>query len=810
MYVSPKANGIYYTIPLESRFESCNPLGPEILTCYDSQMIFLANSFRAHSLRDGPSTRTRIVSIIFGTLLVGAVAYFLWSRTATISSSKALARGKELVDAGKHKEAVQLLNIAREDQRLSAWSDLLTAESYEKEGSTVDALKVYKRIGADQAAGLYAKVATFRIEAPEAEISEAGALRERLNHLERVLSKYSNKDLLAQLEFLRGTFEMKLENWKAAAGAFKKVRSDFARSSYAVKAREAYDQLRRSHGEDFETISGAEHLDSAKLYLSEGSFDNALADAQAARRSEQKGSALYFESMLLEEEILRKMKRNDEADHTLMLVSADAGLGFADKAILKVAKNSWNINDHHRALEFVDNLYRRFPNSNLIDDARYIEGRILEEMNQLTEARNIYEKVIASSNSGLHRVRAHRRIAWLYLLGDDCERAAAPLRAAYELSAKELTGQLPEISNLGSQSNPTQTASPLSSQSRRDLVEEKFHAGYWLGYCLTRNASESAAHPTDVSQPDTAKAVWQTIAREDPFGYYGMLSRHELKIAEIGGQTDPQCFDPAPEELAGKLGALAESNILQYSEAEIDYFYPAISRTEVETHIAGADLRIPAQHQKAGAMFRHLLSRIKLSYDFGGTKRVLTQAPDLLRLANDSTFYTANKGCLDSVYILAHPTPYRSEFSAAAAESGVKLPLLYAIARTESHFDPQAVSRAGALGLLQLMPATASAEGLPTGGNLMLPSTNVKLGAKHLARTLKTNNGEYALAIAAYNAGQSSVNRWKARYTTLPSTSAWIEMIGYPETNKYVKSVLLADEMYRQRLERFTLRVANK
>ena len=100
--------------------------------------------------------------------------------------------------------------------------------------------------------------------------------------------------------------------------------------------------------------------------------------------------------------------------------------------------------------------------------------------------------------------------------------------------------------------------------------------------------------------------------------------------------------------------------------------------------------------------------------------------------------------------------------------------LVKAVISVESGGDPSAVSSAGAMGLMQLMPGTALTYGVL---NPWDPQQNVAGGARHLSDLLREYNGDLALALAAYNAGSGAV----ARYKGIPP---------YAETSAYVSSVL--------------------
>ncbi|MEQ9226850.1 MAG: lytic transglycosylase domain-containing protein [Parvibaculum sp.] len=140
----------------------------------------------------------------------------------------------------------------------------------------------------------------------------------------------------------------------------------------------------------------------------------------------------------------------------------------------------------------------------------------------------------------------------------------------------------------------------------------------------------------------------------------------------------------------------------------------------------------------------------------------------------------------------------------------VEKALVYGLSRQESEFDPQALSPAGARGLMQLMPGTARAVAKQIGvpyapGKLTDPTYNATLGAAHLGDLVQNDfSGSYIMSIAAYNAGASRVRQWVTQYGD-PRSSAvdpidWIENIPFSETRNYVQRVMENMEVYRGRL----------
>jgi soluble lytic murein transglycosylase len=142
---------------------------------------------------------------------------------------------------------------------------------------------------------------------------------------------------------------------------------------------------------------------------------------------------------------------------------------------------------------------------------------------------------------------------------------------------------------------------------------------------------------------------------------------------------------------------------------------------------------------------------------------------------------------------IRYPRAFWSDFSRAAARTGVKPDLLLSLARQESLFDPTARSIADARGVMQLLPSTAqkvaARSGIPQSRlDLYDPALNIELGSANLKLLLALFNGNQFRTIAAYNAGEEAVQRWDARYPG--PDDEWVENIEYAETRNYVKKVV--------------------
>jgi len=276
-----------------------------------------------------------------------------------------------------------------------------------------------------------------------------------------------------------------------------------------------------------------------------------------------------------------------------------------------------------------------------------------------------------------------------------------------------------------------------------------------------------------VAEPREAGAFLRRVVEIDPLGFYGLLARQRL------GQVDaePPPFPPAAppprgEQLPPRLALAADLfrlGLLAEAGAEADQF--------VRQSPADAALALPV-YERAQRYDRSLA----LAQSLLGWK---TPRPD------------ADPSLLEGAY----PAAYAPHVSSSAARAGIDPYLLLAIARRESLFKPDTRSAAGAVGLMQLLPATARRAATvlgrpsPSDADMAEPETAIDLGAWYLSELLG-RFGDAAIAAAAYNAGPRVALPWAVRSAGQP-LDRWVEEIPYRETRSYVKVVLGAWSAYR-------------
>ena len=191
----------------------------------------------------------------------------------------------------------------------------------------------------------------------------------------------------------------------------------------------------------------------------------------------------------------------------------------------------------------------------------------------------------------------------------------------------------------------------------------------------------------------------------------------------------------------------------------------------------------------ASASAPRVVSGQVYSYMEGGTRHYTSARPRGRVAALRTISYSYIEACyacssrpgVDFSRVRLNTSAYDSEIATASRDYGVDEAVVRAIIHAESAFNPKALSRVGAQGLMQLMPATASRFGV---GDAFDAGQNIRGGVQYLAWLLKRFDGDLTLAAAGYNAGEGAV----AKYKGVPP---------YRETQRYVERVGQLAQRYR-------------
>jgi soluble lytic murein transglycosylase len=266
---------------------------------------------------------------------------------------------------------------------------------------------------------------------------------------------------------------------------------------------------------------------------------------------------------------------------------------------------------------------------------------------------------------------------------------------------------------------------------------------------------------------DSAQALRQALARENNF--YGLLAAEELGIAPIPDWTVVSADAGELEQMRARPGmqrCLALYRLGLKEEALREWQFASRNLGD-----------------------QQLLAAAELARENGIPDRAISAA-DRMQGIHD--------------YSRRYPIPHREDLQRNARSRGLDEAWIYGLIRQESRFMADAKSAVGAMGLMQLMPATASWAAKQTGikafssaRTLDVP-VNLSLGAYYLRHVLD-NLGHPVLATAAYNAGPGRARRWQAE--TALEGAIYAECIPFNETRDYVKKVMANAWYYARRLD---------
>lgn len=292
-----------------------------------------------------------------------------------------------------------------------------------------------------------------------------------------------------------------------------------------------------------------------------------------------------------------------------------------------------------------------------------------------------------------------------------------------------------------------------------------------------------------------SRELYLHLCERYPYTYYCQLARE---------RTDIPVLQALEQEAPPVLAAAAESSI---SEAGP---FPHVKRVEIEQQPAyrrAVELKTLGLDQDAARELTALTDRYNRDPDVlmalsmmlnevGAYHHALRLARAQFRDRLERTGGSVAPG----LWNVAYPTGLIPTIQAQGA-NGLDPFLVAAIIREESQYDWRAVSRVGAIGLMQVMPATANAVAqrhqFPAVGreDLFDQETNIRIGAHYVDQLLGQFSGNLVHTIAAYNAGPLVVTTWATTHRGR-SQDEFVELIPFQETRQYVKRVLRSYKEY--------------
>ncbi len=500
-----------------------------------------------------------------------------------------------------------------------------------------------------------------------------------------------------------------------------------------------------------------------------------------------------------------------EIQEGLALLGPDTAARTSDSFRFALARALFSADRADSAAALLDSLAVR---RNLFSSEWVLRGRILLDLGKVPEAISAFRKAAEDAQEeqaflwlsrGLERVG---RTA-------DAQEALAEYARRWPGSAKAqeiLWGKAIDAERAGNCPEATVWFERVKAGGGKRVEWAKFHEGYcWFRIgefgksekILAKERIKATTSYRDASwyfqaaslqaqgKDSLARQEWATLARSSPWSFHGHLARRKLGIDSLFSdslrrlpETGPLVWPGAqpvaltPADSAFFLRFLAsqvvgEDWLVRECGKQLDVSVKASGARELALALWMKDLGL---ERDATPRLRKLLGRL-------GTDEISRLPKPVMRL-----FY---------------PMPYLAEAKPLLDRDTVlDVAFVHAVMRQESGYDRFARSGAGAVGLLQLMPATARAMARKAGiagfrtEQLTDPDVNLRLGITYLRDLARVWKSQLPLVLANYNAGPSPTMRWMDGFLKLPVEQA-AEEITYWETRDYVKKCMANYWTYR-------------
>jgi soluble lytic murein transglycosylase len=430
------------------------------------------------------------------------------------------------------------------------------------------------------------------------------------------------------------------------------------------------------------------------------------------------------------------------------------------EALYWTGKSYSKLGDREKAVQAFRRILDSYPGSEWADDALFLTGNLYREAGDQNNALAFYGRVVAEHPESKFADSSLWWKAWAHY-------GAGDYRAA-ERDLQELVNRYPR--------------SFLVSQAR-----------YWQG-----RAAEKAGNAAK------AAMYYEKILKHAPYTFYGYRAGERLagltnpdaaaRTDDAAG-ADPQCADgpcaddpPAADDIddgppvwtAEALKTL--SGEPSFTRA-LELLYLDMKK-EAAAELAALQDRLPRKRSA-------LLGLSKTFFELGDYYRSL-----VIVLRNYERYLDGNGETPQDFWLLAYPQAYWDSIVSYSKKYGQDPYFIAAIIREESQFHAEALSPAGARGVMQVMPATGAwaAKMIRMAGfdpdKLYDSDTAINIGTWYIAQLMKRFKGDALFVAAAYNAGPDSVSAWLAKNGRGAERDEFVESIPFPETRGYVKKVL--------------------
>jgi len=580
----------------------------------------------------------------------------------------------------------------------------------------------------------------FVAQAPELEAETLLAMKDAAG-AQRVLEAAAGTAAANRPDYqlAQGKVALALEQDEAAERIYKRLLLGHPLSPEAEIAREKLTAMGAEA-----SLSTAELRSLGDAYYNAGHYADASAQYHALARHPglDAGSRAGFAVAAAACDL--KLKRLTKAQAEALPDTHDENGARRLYLLMELARSRNDLAEHKH---IVAEMESRFPQSQWLAEALYSSGNLYMLRRDYAGATEYYSTLASQFPSGKYAATAHWRAGWLsYRLG------------LYADAARLFDEQI--------------RLYPGASETVAAL--------YWRGRLY-----ETLEH-----KPAQAAANYRTLVRAYPHYFYGQMARQRL-TALGNAQTG---ILPAPQPQLDRFQAPPVPPLEESFPADSPHLAKArlLANAGLNEYIAQEIAADPESSSWSA------LAEAQIYASYGENFRAMR----VMKRALPSAASAAIPSIPLAYWRILFPRPWWETIRTESAKNNLDPYLVVALIRQESEFNPSAISRANACGLMQLLPATgkslAREEGLKHFQSFQLfdPATNIRLGTRYLRKTLDKFDGVTEYALAAYDAGDERVQEWQAA-GPYQGIDEFVESIPFTETREYVEIILHNLDTYK-------------
>ena len=646
--------------------------------------------------------------------------------------SLAVLRSRPTLEAAR-----QMEQVGSELPAIADRCDLDAALAHEELGTVADARRLFERIPVTSR--VYAD-ARFGLSRVLRKAGDTAGAAEALEPLTRGTAALWGRDVGAEALVTQADLARARRDAEAERRALLALWSNHPRSPLSAQAER---RLGRAAIPPAAVVARAEAL--VELHRNRQGLDLVRTVTSHLALPEP----LACRARFVEGRALRKERRHTEAQEVLAPVVRQCTDPDLRVRALYLLATSQSVVAPPKAVKTFDTLAEDYPENALADDALFVAADLLAQDGELQGALERLDRIADRYPQGDQLGEALFKAFWLHHRWDD-DAAGLPYLDRLE---RAFAG--------------------------REETYDVERARYWRARVLDRQG-----------KPAEALGTWEALALEHPATYYGLLARERL------AERDPVRAAKVAVRLAEPVTATVPDSFGAGSLLEDPHFRAGAELLRLGFDDAASSELLAARRAGQPAEAQRLL--VQALARTGDLRSAHGVARLSLRGDLAGPLTSSNRAFWD----IAYPDAFRDLVARYTRGSTVEPELLQALMREESALDPRALSWAGAVGLTQLMLPTAREVARvlrlksPTVERLQDPATSIQLGSAYLAGLLHRFDGNVAYALASYNAGASSVQRWRSARPNL-DLDAWVEEIPLSETRGYVKRVVRSWNTYR-------------